>query len=185
MFSPQTTFFFYCNFSKYSPSTLTHLPTVFLPTAEKPVWTRSWMLVKDTGKWLIRGMIFSWIFSQQDITCGVGRRKATVETQGQWSGKGERPRFNVLFGEIHLHEVTLVNEFDTTRASVRTLFFKIDWSQQAQTIVFNNNNKKKENGNLYSGFGNSKRFTITLKCGRRRRRRRRRRSNTAREKSMP
>ena len=48
----------------------------------------------------------------------------------------------------------------------------------------NNNNNNNNNRNLYSAFGSSKHFTITLKCGTLFFFRKKRRSNTAREKSM-
>lgn len=46
----------------------------FLAFPELPAFTRCRVCVKDTEKWLIRGIIWSWIFVQQDIWCGVGRR---------------------------------------------------------------------------------------------------------------
>ena len=87
MFSSPPTTFFYCNFSNCAPSAANSFK-VFLPATEVPVWTGSWVDVKGTGKWLIRGVILSWILAQRDISWGLGTRESE-KTQGQRSRQGE------------------------------------------------------------------------------------------------
>ena len=90
---------------------LSHTFIVFLSPAEMSVWTRPWVYVKDTETWLIRGMILSWIFAQQDISLVLGTNKQTKQQQQQNLIKRKvrevemaMQSFNVLVREIPLHD---------------------------------------------------------------------------------